>query len=572
MARETARDRLLAEFGPHYQSGNEFCRISNTDRKPTKLAENRFMMATLGLGQYLPLNRQFDDLGGKGTIVIKNDNGILGTVETRHTRPLSSILRVTPTPRVLELSMREYDITRFWANQPLPERWDPEGYLELDITSWPPRPQQGDQVCAKTEWTTPSTDPSDPYFTRTYKRYVIRKACGDHIWVLQVRSLRKGDEKLCYTCEVRFIPGLGTIVPSFYLSPNPIFFNDPFQYLLLNKLDFGTFQRITNSDESPYSSLDTNPYDGVNPIAQSNYSRTTTKVRMQKIPKGDGTFRIQIIPAYDDDLDRKYFHQIVPEGDEQSRRSLAFKNYRIAVESAQEPISRHAVLLTNPCGLKNTKLQSVGFIGARPRKYSPNVGLDMGAPMVEAMCKTHQQLFVERSRRHWLREGLDEEYTVPRKRAVASTQTSSPQPQSVTDGHTLGKSHQNDDFRIPRPVDGAIAHAPPPPCAEANHGTPGMLCAATSSLAAAEQAPPSLPSTPSTSRAHSPVEKSTEQQHSPSKACPHCYKYSSFVKTEVSSEYNLRPSTQLKSVKHKNPKDQSWPTMVQTSCHCHKTM
>lgn len=226
-----------------YLVGQEFTRL-NGKLEPTQLTLDTFQMNEIRLGQEIDLNRQFENLEGTAQVVIKSDC-MLGTIQevplTNGAGPKTSILRISPTPESLSFSMVEWDLTMIRAGLDLLPRYDPRRYLEMDISSWPPKASLGDQVCAKYSWDVNTLNNlQDPIVKRSYTRYVIRKVQGDHIWVLVIKALsRRGITT--FACEVRFLSGEGFLVPPYYHENDELFKGDPFQSKLMAGIDHKRF-------------------------------------------------------------------------------------------------------------------------------------------------------------------------------------------------------------------------------------------------------------------------------------------------------------------------------------------
>ena len=226
-----------------YLVGEEFTRL-NSKLEPTQLPNDKFQMSKIFLGQEISLKRQFEDLDGVAQVVIKTDS-MLGTIQeippAYGVGPRTSVLRISPTPETLSFSMVEWDLTSIRASNDLLPRYDPRRYLEMDISSWPPKASPGDQVCAKYSWDISTYENlEDPIVKRSYTRYVIRKVQGDHIWVLVIRALsRRGITT--FACEVRFLPGEGFLVPPYYYENKELFRGDPFRSKLMAGIDHKRF-------------------------------------------------------------------------------------------------------------------------------------------------------------------------------------------------------------------------------------------------------------------------------------------------------------------------------------------
>ena len=338
-----------------YEPNHQFVRISNNQRVPKPLI--RQDLAKFRIGSFIPLKHQFQNMLASGLVVI-NTGAYLGTVQFMPTKPSASILRITPCPSELHVSFLEYNAYRFMIQENLPQPCDPEGYLELDISAWPPVPVKGDQVCGKADWIEKSTDPNDMYLTRYYKRYVIRRVSGDHVWVLQARSQRRSDKQFDYACEIKFISGLGFIVPPVYQFPIPLFNLEQLQHLFLYRMCNMGFQKPdTKYGENNYTSIGGKAFVGQSMLQPAR--KGMSPARAMNIPKDDGTFFLKVIngDTYDSSAASLHFHRVVPEIQVQGTgQSLGNGVNKILIPPKKR----------NNLRVENTKTEHMKWIGTFP--------------------------------------------------------------------------------------------------------------------------------------------------------------------------------------------------------------
>ena len=265
---------------------------------------------------------------------------------------------------------------------------------------------------------------------RYYKRFIIKRACGDHIWVLQTRSTKRGTRESVHTCEVRVLPGLGSVVPVCYMDP-PLFMRDAYRALLLHRLDNSTFQGVAVVGETSYSFLNINPYvrsDEPPPLRTMN----DRGHRAISLPQEDGTLILRVVPStFEKGEESLHFHRVVHSRGE-SRRALTFKH---AGKGSVTP--KRVEELPSGYTIPNSVIQQLSWIGTVPRTYSKVHRLDFRSPMIETMGPFQIQHFTRIMREFW--EAEDFTRALKRTKISTGTQHSGTGPDEGTPGPTPRK-------------------------------------------------------------------------------------------------------------------------------------